>query len=469
MDKNGIAKNISYTVSSNLLAFAISALVTFFVPKYIGVESYGLFQLYVFYSSYVGFLHFGWADGLYLRYGGEYYSELDKHKMGAQFWLITVFEVIVSASICVVGSQVAGSNKRIVIMMTAATVSIVISRTLLQYILQCTNRIKEYSRTVIIERGIYFIFVLVFLVIGQTEFYMFILSDIIGKTIALIAAIIYCKEVVFSRPERLSSSISEAMNNISVGMKLMLSNIASMLIIGIVRYSIERQWDVSTFGKVSLSLSVSNMLLVLVNAVALVMFPMLRRTKHEKYSQIYIVLRNVLMFILLGMLIVYYPVKSLLSMWLPQYSDSLKYLSILFPMCVFESKNSMLVATYMKALRKEKQLLIVNVITMILSIVATSITVYILSSLDAAVMSIIALIAVRSILGELSLRKELNINIVKEIALDVAITTVFIASSWRIGSAVGLIIYVIAYGTYLLIKKKDVTELLRLAQRTGLK
>lgn len=67
------------------------------------------------------------------------------------------------------------------------------------------------------------------------------------------------------------------MENISVGIKLMFANIASMLIIGIVRFGIERAWDVATLGKVSLTLSILNMI-IFINAVGIIMFPTLRRT-----------------------------------------------------------------------------------------------------------------------------------------------------------------------------------------------
>lgn len=64
-------KNFSYTLTSNLLSLLVSTLVILIIPKLLGVQEYGYWQLYIFYSSYVGFLHFGWNDGIYLRYGGK--------------------------------------------------------------------------------------------------------------------------------------------------------------------------------------------------------------------------------------------------------------------------------------------------------------------------------------------------------------------------------------------------------------
>ena len=82
--------NIAYTLSSNLISLVISMIVTFIVPKQLGVENYGYFQLYMLYANFTGFLHLGWADGLFLRYGGEYYSKLNKRKLGGQFWAYTI-------------------------------------------------------------------------------------------------------------------------------------------------------------------------------------------------------------------------------------------------------------------------------------------------------------------------------------------------------------------------------------------
>ena len=91
--KQGL-KSVGYVFLSNFISFVISALITFLVPKKLGVDSYGYFQLYLFYSNYTGFLHFGWADGIFLRYGGEYYDKLNKRIFGGQIRLYCLVELI---------------------------------------------------------------------------------------------------------------------------------------------------------------------------------------------------------------------------------------------------------------------------------------------------------------------------------------------------------------------------------------
>ena len=139
-------KNVSYTFLGNLISFFVSAFVTFIVPKCLGVEAYGYFQLYMFYVNYTGFLHFGWADGVFLRYGGEYYERLDRSIFSGQFWLYSGVEVAFGLLICLAGYILAPSlNKGIVLALTGISVFLLLPRTLLQYILQGTNRIREYA------------------------------------------------------------------------------------------------------------------------------------------------------------------------------------------------------------------------------------------------------------------------------------------------------------------------------------
>lgn len=457
--KQGL-KSVGYVFLSNFISFVISALITFLVPKKLGVDSYGYFQLYLFYSNYTGFLHFGWADGIFLRYGGEYYDKLNKRIFSGQIRLYCLVELIFSVVVITYACQfVTPQERRQVVILTGISIFLSLSRTLLLYILQCTNRIKEYSIMTMTEKVVYVIAVAIALLAGATTFFPIGCADLVGKASALGFGLYQCRTLLLEKPVSFFRSLQEAKENISVGCKLMFATLASMLIIGFVRISIENQWDVATFGKVSLTMSVSNLLMVFIRAVALVMFPMLRRTDESKLSGIYSKMRTCLMIPLLGMLVFYYPAKVILSAWLPQYADSLIYMALLFPMCVFESKMSMLIETYMKTLRKEKWLLIVNLTTVGLSAACTGVTVYWLHNLDLAVVSIVVLLAFRCVLAETLLSHAIEINVKKDIVCELALTVIFISASWFIGGLAGLAVYLVAYVVYLFIKRKSIAEM----------
>ncbi len=452
-----IIRNFSYSLSSNIISLLISTLVVLIVPKLIGVTEYGYWQLYLFYSSYVGFLHLGWVSGLYLKIGGEKYQELDKKNIAEQFRALIILQVIFAFIIITFVSVMNNDiNKEYIFYMVAICAVLTNSRDMISFVFQATNRIKDYALIISVGRLLYFIIILIFLIVGIRDYKLMILGDLTGRFVSLLFAIYKAKDMVFIKIETYRFNIKEILNNISIGSKLMLSNLASMLIIGIVRLGIEYVWDVDTFGKVSLTLSASNLMMLFINAIGIIVFPLLRRTAEKKLSTIYFLMRNTLMVISMFLLIGYYPLKLVLSSWLPKYSESLMYMALIFPMFIYEGKMALLVNSYLKNFRKEKLMLRINMISVIISAVVTVFATIILKNLSIAIMSILVLLAIRCILAETCLAKILNIRIRKDMILELLLTIIFVISAWYINSWFTVLIYGLSYLLYLMIKKKDI-------------
>ncbi|MBG9544828.1 flippase [Cytobacillus firmus] len=454
----GFLKNFAYTLTSNLVALAVSVLVVLIVPKLVGVDQYGYWQLYLFYTAYVGFMHFGWNDGIYLRYGGKEYKSLDKSLFFSQFYMLVIMQLIISVSLILVAMAVTSDENRIfIIQMTALCLLLVNVRQMPLSILQGTNRLKEYAMVLMIGKILYLSVLTLFLLLGARDFKLLILADIFGRFISLVSAIFYCRDIIFFKVSTFYFSFKEAVKNINVGIKLLIANISSLLIIGVVRLSIERTWGVSVFGKVSLVLSIANLLMIFINALGLVLFPILKRTDEKNLSNIYITFRDILMLLLLGVLIIFYPLKVALMAWLPEYNDSLIYMALLFPLFLYEGKMALLINTYLKALRKEKWLLNINLITLLFSVIITFVNSLVIKNLDLAVISILILLAFRCIIGELFLSKNLGLKINKDILLELTMTFIFVLVSWFINSWFSMLIYTFAYIIYVIIKRKDIS------------
>ena len=460
---SGFIRNFSYSMLSNIISLAISTIVIALVPKVIDVTGYGYFQLYMFYASYIGFFHLGWCDGIYLRYGGEYYENLDKKKMSSQFWLLLFFEIVITLSLFLIIFMISPEkDKGLILFLTAFSILIVIPKTLLSYILQMTNRIKEYSIITIAEKFIYCIFVLIFIIQKNQNYYMYIYADLIGKIASLIVAVVYCSKIVFSRIESIKIGVIEAFKNINVGSKLMIANIAGMLILGIIRIAIEDTWSIEVFGKVSLSISVSNMMMVFINAMGIVLFPMLKRMDDKVMNSLYDKLRDILMIVLFISLAFYYPLKELLSIWLPSYEESFKYMALLFPVCIYECKMTMLVSTYLKACRKEKIMLVVNMITVALSLCCAWIFVYKMNNLDLTVFSLFCLFAFRCIVSEILLFLYMNKKSTLDIIIEFILSLIFIGSFYFISNAFSLFVYLVFLFIYIFYKRNIIFQYLKI-------
>lgn len=448
-------ENFSYTISSNLISLIISTLVVIVVPKLVGVEEYGYWQLYLFYSSYVGFLHFGWSDGIYLRYGGEEYSDLDKKIFSSQFYMMMLFQFLVAVIIVIIAVLfVCDIDRAFILNMVALNALIINVLSVLLLTLQATNRIKEYAKINIISRVSYVFLIIMFLVFGVREYKVMIIADLIGKALSLIYAIYACNDIVLNKVNTLSFNIIETTENIRVGIKLMFANIASMLIIGVVRFGIEYSWDVSTFGKISLTLSVSNLLMLFINATGIVIFPVLRKLRIEALPKLYLVIRDILMLMLFCVLVLYFPMNAFLTRWLPNYADSLAFMALLFPISLYEGKMGLLINTYLKTLREERFIMKINIIVLFLSIVSTIFTTLIFRNLNAAVLSILIAISIRSIFAEVYLSKILKVNVIRDIIYETTLTVLFVVVGWYVNSISGFALYALAVSVYVFLKRK---------------
>lgn len=327
--------------------------------------------------------------------------------------------------------------------------------------MQITNRIKDYARFLLTERIVFFLGVFIALfVVHKNEFrYMYYAKMVSMISITLIGVYL-CRSLL--RPEfySIKDIYREAKVNLAVGSKLMLANIAGMLIIGAVRYGISMGWDVATFGRVSLTLGISNFLMVFINSVSVVFFPLIKRMDESKRASTYKIIRGGLDVILFAAMIGYYPLKTILSWWLPKYADSLIYMSVLFPVCIFQSKLSLLVNTYLKSMRQESLMLKINILSVLASVIITFITVKVLHDLNLAVLSIVFVYAFQCCLAEGCISYLLDIKLKREIITDIVLSGIFIATGLFFQNILCMIIYMLVYLLFLLLHRRQVNTLI---------
>lgn len=455
-------KNIAYSFGANFVSLGISVFMVMFVPKFLSVHDYGLWQLFLFYFSYLGFLHFGWEDGIYLRYAGKNFEELDPKLFAGQFYGIVLLQIILAFFVTTFGQVIISDQaKRIALLCAVWLAPFVNFTNLCNYIMQITNRIKDYAKFLLTERIVFFLGVLIFLLIlHRNEFRYMYYAKLISTISITIIGIYLCRSLLMPRFYPFTEILQEAKLNLSVGSKLLMANIAAMLIIGIVRYGISMGWDVATFGRVSLTLGISNFLMVFITSVSVVFFPIIKRMDEEQRANAYKMIRLGLDMILFAALIGYYPLKCILGWWLPKYADSLIYMSVLFPVCVFESKLSLLVNTYLKSMRQESLMLKINVLTVLVSIAVTFLNVKILQNLDLTILSIVAIYAFQCCLAESFISFLLEMDLKKDILIDLAMSGIFIVSGWCIRNVFCMVIYSGAYVIFLLMHWQQVKTLL---------
>lgn len=431
--RHPVVRNLLHTVHANIISTGVSMLLFVLLPKFLTVEDYSYWQLFTLYASYASYLSFGLTDGAYLRYGGRAYETLPARFLTAEFYLLLFINILFLPLVLLTRLIPGlGEARFYVLILTVLSAVIVVPRSLLTLLFQATGRLKENAYTIILERGIYFILVLICLFTGRKTYLWLISAALVGRLISLL----YCRMAappLFTQSWDFSGSFGkETIENMKAGLPLLFANLASMSIVGFVRFVVDGRWSIEVFGTISFTLSITNLFLLLMNSVGTVLYPLLRRKGECFNKELYLPLNRSLSFCLVWMLIFYFPVRYLLELWLPAYTEALHYLGLLFPMIVFECRNSLLNYTYMKTAREEKKLFLINVGSALLSLVLALVSSFLLSDLLLTILLMPCIVCLKTLILEYFIKKWYSVRTYGKEYVEIFLLFLFvICATWK--------------------------------------
>ena len=449
-------KNVIYTFFSNGISLFISMLSMLFLPKILNVEGYGFWQLYVLYTGYLGICHLGLCDGAYLKYGGKKITDIDKNMFKQEFYILSVYMIVLSVIGCfIIANFFSGiDEKKEILFLVVLAAVLYIPKTYMLMVAQACEEFKYYSNVTILERIVFGILVIILLVFKIRNFKYYVIADIIGRSITLIYSL---KEYNFILKEFVritKEGFVECKKDIKSGFPILVAGIASNLLVGIIRFFIEDKWSITEFSKFSLALSILNIFLSFVNMIGLVIFPVLKRTSAEMMKKLFAWFDEMALVILLFILSTGAIVSKFIGVWLPNYVDSVESFCILLPSCVLECKMALVCNSYFKSLNEQKKLLGVNLVTLVFSVILSWITVYGIGKITLVPYVILIVLAIRVVISEVVLRKELKIKNNKNSLEIAAIIIGYILLYKLLGvSVISIVAFII--GGMSVIRRKD--------------
>lgn len=212
MNESSIVRNISYSFFANLLYLVVSAVMVIIVPKLISLNDYGMWQLFLFYFSYLGFLHLGWEDGIYLRYAGNEFEELPGKRLSGQFYAIIFLQLVLATIVSVIGKLFIQDYQKLNVLLCAVWMAPLVNfNNLCNFILQITDRIREYAKLIALERLMLLIGVLLFItVLGRKHFLDMYIAQVGAIAVTAIAGSWFCRKIFFFPPDPLKQILQEA-------------------------------------------------------------------------------------------------------------------------------------------------------------------------------------------------------------------------------------------------------------------
>ncbi|WP_168733792.1 lipopolysaccharide biosynthesis protein [Metabacillus sediminilitoris] len=458
--KSGL-KNSIIVVITQSVSLVLGILKILILPIMLGTTNFGYWQVYLLYISYVGVFTLGFNDGIYLRYGKYNYQDLPKKVFRSSIRVFISIQICIMLIVSLLILLEPDIEKQKALLWASINIPITGLSGVLIYILQVTNQIKKYSIYTILDKIIVLLIIILLFIFKTDQYILVVIVDTFSKVIVLAIMCYSCKDILYGKGINIKTAYKELFENISVGIKLMLANLAGMLVLGFGRFIIERFENVEVYGTYSFALSTINLLLVFISAVGLVIYPTLNRLEEKRYSKYFVELNNIMVIIVFGLLIFYFPLYVFISRVMNEYVQIFEYLPIIFAIIFIQSKMQILINPYYKLLRQEKAMLRANIVGVIIAILIIVPSYLINKSVLMVAIGTFLAMGIRLYLSEIYLKKILSINYKSNIIVEIFGIIIFIFFAYQSNLLIGFFGYLIVFCICLIRNIKTVNQFIR--------
>ncbi|PFO93196.1 capsular biosynthesis protein [Bacillus cereus] len=371
--------NILRVVFSNVIMLVSNIVLGLFLPMYLSVKVYGEYRLFLFYLGYIGLLHFGFIDAMYLKYGGNNKEALNKNLLKKEHHVFLFYQLVVMVLIFTIGIFM---EENLIILFAFAIIPLNLSA-FHKLFYQATGQFKKYSYVNIVYTIINLIIICILLVIK--------IEDAIGYIIATIFAYVFICLIMerdfwkYTKGVRGTGKVNILEYN-RVGIFILIGNICVILISSIGGWIVQFFFKIEDFAYYSFAVAMLNMILLVINAIALTFYNYIARNENR---EVLILVKNVL--IVLGALAgsAYFFLQLVIELALPEYKLALSIIAISFMALPYMMIVNVIITNLYKARKQEKKYLKVVLSILSISIAFNVLAVSIFKSMDSIAVAMV--------------------------------------------------------------------------------
>ena len=333
----GFVKNIINLMISNLISLMISVLSSFITPVILGHDGYGYYKIFSLYTTYVPLLHIGFIDGILIRNAGKKLEDISFKKFRTYTLFLLIFElflsIVMSIFACLI--NIPQINREIII--AIAIYSFLLNAlTYFQFFSKCIMRFSELASIARLQSFINLFFLLLALYLYKftafnvnVTYYMFYMN--FAVFILLCYYLVRYKKIILGERKTMASQFKNIRVFFRVGFAIMISYQITMVMVNADNQFISMFFKVSEYGKYAFAYSLAALLLTVFNAVSSVMLPYMKKAGKSAVVSNHdsnIAVMNAIVFFVIAS---YYPIAWIVNNFIASYSESVQYLSIVFP------------------------------------------------------------------------------------------------------------------------------------------
>ena len=324
-EKNSrLVNGITIVFIANVLSTFFNVALNFLLPRYLAVDAYAGIKSYELYYTFVSVSTLGYIDGVYLEYGGANILKINQIDIAIRINTLRWFQLVVMVLLFPV-SLILSDDVFFFFVLSVPSLNII---NLFQLLYQATGEYSRYSRilnVITISKTITSIVLLFFVTRIDYKYYL-LAYVIISFGISIWQEYLIRKKYIGKQPI-FRSSFSLMVKEIKDGFVLRVGVLSGFLLSGMDRIFVKLLMNTGAFALYSFAATVENILSVMITPVTTTMY---NYFCDKPDSTLIRKIRNVIVFSSLCILIVFFPVKVVLSLFIRNYIDARIVLALLF-------------------------------------------------------------------------------------------------------------------------------------------
>ena len=221
-----LSRGMFSVLVANIIDLGFNLVTNFALPKYLPVESYAAIKTFTLMISYAGVLHFGYEDGMYLKYGGKQKKDIDIEEWKVNISSLRIFQLGISVCILIAGIYL---NSDIIFMFSLVLLPYNMVMYYKQFY-QAIGEFKLYGYLMNITTVLLFAANMFFIVLGKKQYIWYLAANNIMYFFIWCILEVSIKRKIKTNLGCFIFSARECWNNIRSGFLLMLGNFSSVIL-----------------------------------------------------------------------------------------------------------------------------------------------------------------------------------------------------------------------------------------------
>ena len=401
-EPSAIVTDIATLATGTLLAGIFNVALVFVIPKLLSVEDYGYWRMFALYASYVGFLHFGFADGALLRWAGRSLEEFH-HEIAPAMKYLSWQHLLILAPVCVIAAYVCRGPLRFVAIALAIYAPLFNLTATLQFGLQGARIFRPVALSTIAPPALLLLLSLLWASRWHSQFREIILLFIVTWCVPLAFLLAWVEPWSGHRDKLPIKQLAHGC--LLNGWPILMTNTGFSLILYADRLAVSWGASIQDFAQYSMAASAMAVPITAVQACSKVLFSHVAAVTVDSRKRIYGLACWGLLITWTVSLPYYFALDWFVRHYLPRYAPSVGFSRILLLGIPFMAVIQIVQMSYAYLTGLQKRFLARTIAVLTVSVGVTSFAVFHLGSLRVVAGLQVAILGAWWLLNEITLQQ----------------------------------------------------------------